>query len=84
MGHDVDWVDHRMSPDQADHVLAALGLVHVPVKLVIDDADDEYDVEMSSARNRWCVWVQTDPFNVCRCAQVLWWGMDETLAELFG
>lgn len=48
-GHNVDWAHCHMSLDQADHVLAALGLVHVPVKLMINDIDDKYEAEVSGA-----------------------------------
>jgi hypothetical protein len=33
-GHDVDWADRRIAPDQADRVLAALGLLHMRVRCV--------------------------------------------------
>lgn len=48
-GHDIDWVNHFMAGDQADHVLAALGLFQMPVVVVVDDANDEYEAEVSDA-----------------------------------
>ena len=36
-GHNVDWAHSRVTPDQADCILAALGLLHIRVKCVIYD-----------------------------------------------
>ncbi len=51
-GHDVDWADSSVTPDQADHVLAALGLLHMRVKCVIFDIEGDNDIEVSCA----CDW----------------------------
>ena len=51
-GHDVDWVNSRITPDQADHVLAALGLLHMRVKCVIFVIEGDYDTEVSGV----CEW----------------------------
>ena len=51
-GHDVDWANSRVTPDQADCVLAALGLLHMRVKCVIFDIEGDYDTEVSGA----CDW----------------------------
>ena len=51
-GHDVDWANSRVTPDQADCILAALGLLHMRVKCVIFDIGGDYDAEVSGA----CYW----------------------------
>ena len=51
-GHDVDWANSRVTPDQADRVLAALGLLHMRVKCVIFVIEGDYDTEVSGA----CDW----------------------------
>ena len=51
-GHDVDWANSRVTPDQADRVLAALGLLHMRVKCVIFCIEGDYDTEVSGA----CDW----------------------------
>ena len=51
-GRDVDWVNGHITPDQADCVLAALGLLHMRVKCVIFDIEGDYDTEVSGA----CDW----------------------------
>ena len=51
-GHDVDWANSRVTPDQADCVLAALGLLHMRVKCVIFGIEGDYDTEVSGA----CDW----------------------------
>ena len=51
-GHDVDWANSRVTPDQADRILAALGLLHMRVKCVIFDIEGDYDTEVSGA----CDW----------------------------
>ena len=51
-GHDVDWANSRIPPDQADRVLAALGLLHMRVKCVVFDPNGEYDNEVSGACGR--------------------------------
>ncbi len=51
-GHDVDWANSRVTPDQADRILAALGLLHKRVKCVIFHIEGDYDTEVSSA----CDW----------------------------
>ena len=51
-GRDVDWSNSHVAPDQADRVLAALGLLHMRVKCAIFDPDNEYDTKVSGASNR--------------------------------
>ena len=51
-GHNVLWANSRVTPDQADRVLAALGLLHMRVKCVIFCIEGDYDTEVSGA----CDW----------------------------
>ena len=51
-GHNVDWADSSVTPDQADRILAALGLLHMRVKCVIFCIEGDYDTEVSGA----CDW----------------------------
>jgi hypothetical protein len=72
-------------PDRANCVLAALGLLHMWVKFVIpEELGGNYEPRVS----RMCAFT----FTCFRLAltlaglfhfQMLWWGMDETLAEIF-
>jgi len=55
-GHDADWGDRRIAPDQADRVLAALGLLHLRVKCVVNGSESDYDHVVSYPCG-WCVWV---------------------------
>jgi len=55
-GHDADWADRRIAPDQADRVLAALGLLHMRVKCVVNCSESEYDYVVSDPCGC-CVWV---------------------------
>ncbi len=48
----VDWANSRVTPDQADRILAALGLLHMRVKCVIFVIEGDYDTEVSGA----CDW----------------------------
>ena len=48
-GHDIDWANSRIPPDQADRVLAALGLLHMRVKCVVFDPNGEYENEVIGA-----------------------------------
>ena len=52
MGNDIDWADCQLMQDQAECMLAALGLLHMSVKVVVDDADDKYEAAVSDAHNR--------------------------------
>ena len=82
-GYEIDWSDHLMLPEQADCVLTALGMLHMHVKCVIpEELGGDYKDEVSAACagtvcRRW----RTNFFVFLQ--QMLWWGMDETLAELF-
>ena len=51
-GCDVDWANCHVMPDQADSVLAALGLLHMRVKCVIFEVGGDYDTEVSGESDR--------------------------------
>ncbi len=47
-GCEIDWEECKVPPDQADCVLAALGLLHMRVKCVIDEkCGGDYESEVS-------------------------------------
>ena len=51
-GHDVDWANRRVKPNQADRVLAALGLLHMRVKCVIFKVGGDYDTKVSGVSDQ--------------------------------
>ena len=53
-GCDVDWANCRIMPDQADRILAALGLLYMMVKCMIFNDGGDYDTKVSGASDwRW-------------------------------
>jgi len=49
-GYEINWSDHRVPPEQADCVLAALGMLHMCVKCVIPEVlGGDYVDEVSAA-----------------------------------
>ena len=49
-----DWDNSLVTPDEADRVLAALGLLHMMVKCAIFDVGGKYEIEVRSACNSRC------------------------------
>lgn len=82
-GEAVDWTAQEVPPGEVDRVLAALGLYHVRVRCVIpEELGGQYERAVSVALLlTMVVAVRTDAH--CRSVKMLWWGIDETLAELF-
>lgn len=81
-GRMVDWADRRILLDQANHVLAALGLLHMQVKVMVDHNNDEYGTEISEGvTGQVCVAVLIH----LSCVAVVRssGGGDKTVAELF-
>lgn len=82
-GDDVNWGTGDVPPGEVDRVLAALGLYHVRVRCVIpEELGGQYERAVSAAARRggFCLIVANKPR---LSMQMLWWGVDETLAELF-
>jgi hypothetical protein len=75
-GNEVDWGTGDVPPGKVNCVLAALGLYHVRVRCVIPE-------ELGSQYERAVRWGDICSDHAFAAAQMLWWGVDETLAELF-
>jgi hypothetical protein len=81
-GEAVDWAMRGVPLGEADRVLAALGLLHVRVKCVIPkELGGWYEPQVSPHGE--VIFCVTSCSRVVCLPQMLWWGVDETLAELF-
>jgi hypothetical protein len=80
-GVDLDWAHYRVPPEQVNSILA--GLCNVMCVIAEEVGADDASPKVNGMNDRSVSEVVVCANFISRGPQMMWWAMDETLAELF-